>query len=253
MKTSNKILAAILGLIFFSGLVVMIFLKAEVNHMKRNLVQGNKQVIKKDTTLQAFQSIEVEGTIDVELRRDSVFGMTIEAESNIIPLFEAKVNEGKLIIRTKRGVGFNANTQPKIYLSLPGFNGLYLHGASTLTSRDSSWVLDDLDIEISGASDLNLWFSARDLDISVSGASEMSLGGQADKLDTDISGNATMKAFKLVCKQAEVEVNGVGELELHVTESLKANVSGNGDVAYKGSPKTVDQSVNGVGSVHKVD
>jgi hypothetical protein len=83
----------------------------------------------------------------------------------------------------------------------------------------------------------------------ISGSGSIRTTGRTEKLQARVSGSGNLSMFDLVAKDADMRISGAGKAEINATDSLKARVSGVGDVRYKGSPKNVEKSVSGVGSI----
>ncbi|NNF18253.1 MAG: DUF2807 domain-containing protein, partial [Flavobacteriaceae bacterium] len=70
-------------------------------------------------------------------------------------------------------------------------------------------------------------------------------------LEIRMSGSGDLDAFDLEADDVEVQVSGSADVEVTANKSLKANVSGSGDIRYKGNPKKVDSRKSGSGDITK--
>ena len=50
-------------------------------------------------------------------------------------------------------------------------------------------------------------------------------------------------------KETFPEINGSGDVEVRVNNSLDCEINGSGDIHYSGNPATVKRSVNGSGDI----
>ena len=86
------------------------------------------------------------------------------------------------------------------------------------------------------------------LTMDMSGASETTLHGTANNFEIGISGAGDLDAKKLKTRNTSIDISGAGSAIVYAKKTLKIEVSGAGSVQYKGNPK-VDQSISGAGSV----
>lgn len=106
-----------------------------------------------------------------------------------------------------------------------------------------------LTLDISGASDCFVRNAeARRLEIELSGAADIEMEGTAVSFVVGLSGAADIDAKALVSSEADVRVSGAGNVALSVTDTLRARISGVGSVVYYGSP-VVTSNVSGLGEV----
>lgn len=89
---------------------------------------------------------------------------------------------------------------------------------------------------------------ARQLTFGISGAGDGQLGGRVDELALQISGKGKVIADRLQAQKARVNVSGLGNIVLWVTDDLAAHISGIGTVDYFGNP-SVQRSVSGMGTI----
>ncbi|MBK0678730.1 hypothetical protein GZ051_26360 [Klebsiella oxytoca] len=73
--------------------------------------------------------------------------------------------------------------------------------------------------------------------------------GGVDRLRVDIAGSGDVNAHQLMSLSADVHVRGSGDVRTWVCESVKARVTGSGDVVVRGNPGDRDCSVFGSGEI----
>jgi hypothetical protein len=74
--------------------------------------------------------------------------------------------------------------------------------------------------------------------------------GAADNFEAYLTGASNIRAYNFSARNATVQIEGSGQVELSVNERLKAKITGSGSVYYKGSP-WVTTDVIGSGKVEK--
>ena len=108
------------------------------------------------------------------------------------------------------------------------------------------------EIEIDGA--FNLVYEnimTNTLDIELEGAGEFILSGHTDDLDVSIDGAGSIEAFDLLAREASLELNGAGSIQVSVSDKLEASLDGLGSIEYRGNP-TVIKEINGLGTIEPV-
>lgn len=76
-------------------------------------------------------------------------------------------------------------------------------------------------------------------DVEISGVGELDLTGACGTLDADVSGVGELNAEELQCNIVSVGVSGVGEALVYAREEVDARVSGMGGITVYGSPEKV--------------
>jgi hypothetical protein len=87
----------------------------------------------------------------------------------------------------------------------------------------------------------------------VSGSGSIYLKGQTKDVYLDLTGAGHAHCFDLLSESTKVDISGAGSAEVYASVKLEADVSGAGNVKYKGNATDVKQNVSGAGSVQKVD
>lgn len=86
------------------------------------------------------------------------------------------------------------------------------------------------------------------LDVNISGASEVQLSGSADELKGGFSGASEFEAYGLRAKRARIESSGSADVEISVSDELNIVASGASSVDYKGEP-SLTKNVSGAADV----
>jgi len=121
---------------------------------------------------------------------------------------------------------------------------------SRLTVNVTVPKLEDLQLE--GSNDVRLnGFNGGSSNIDIEGAANLEAKGQLDELTVHMSGAGRANLRDLVAANAKVTVDGVGSVHVHSTESLEATMNGVGAILYSGTPREVNTSMNGVGTISK--
>ena len=74
--------------------------------------------------------------------------------------------------------------------------------------------------------------------------------GKTNDLEVSLAGSGDIHGFGLQANNTDVSIAGSGDIEIVSNKSLKARVSGSGDIQYKGNPAKEDTKVSGSGSIN---
>ena len=83
---------------------------------------------------------------------------------------------------------------------------------------------------------------AENFEVNISGVGEVELFGECGSLDANVSGVGDLDAEELKCRRVDVRLSGVGDASVYASDEVDAKVSGMGDIDVYGSPKKVDKS-----------
>lgn len=181
----------------------------------------------------AFHSVQLDGAADVIVEVGPANSLTLTGRSGVLREVKTSVHNGMLVIeRPQRWLGFGRDGDLDVKITTPNLNAFAVQGAG--------------DVEIRGA-------RGEALAVVLSGAGEVSATGSVQSLNARINGAGEMDLSQLTAVDATVFVNGAGELTVHVTGSLEAQLNGVGSIRYAGKPHTVTPRINGVGRIAALD
>jgi hypothetical protein len=214
-------------------------------------VKGNGHVVSKNFTESGFKDIEVSSSINVFVQQGSNYSIKIDAEENLLALMKVKAEGDLLVIGFKNNVNVSTTKDIKVYITSPEYRKLDGSGSCTFTSHGVI-TGNEVELDLSGASDARLNLEVKKLEIDASGASEIELKGKAIDFSVDGSGSTHVKAFDFLTENTHIQLSGAGDAEVNVSKSLSADISGAGDVKYKGKPSSINKEISGAGSVMSV-
>lgn len=219
---------------------------------KLETITGNGSIKKeKRDASGSFDEIGVSGRYKVILKQGSTSSIEVEADENLLPYIETKIEGSELHVNSKKGYGVKSSNPIIVYVTLPKLSSLASSGSSSF-SGEGAIKGDKLEIALSGKAEMDLALSYSSLELGISGSGNVKLSGSADKAEVNISGSADFAAPDLKSQNMEINISGNGNAQVNVAKKLEIAISGNGKVKYKGGA-TVDQSVAGNGRVEHVN
>lgn len=217
-------------------------------------IKGNGKVVTVERNTGDYEAIAVSGWFDVELIDGAEGVISIKGEENLLEYIITEVKDGKLVVKPKKGVYLQPSSWKSgtISVTIPveEINAVSMSGSGDLEGK---MVLkgSDFKTSMSGSGDLRLHLEVQDLDVHVSGSGDMDLKGSTNNLEVQISGSGDVHAYSLNANNVSATVSGSANIEVTANETLKARVSGSGDISYRGNPAKIDSKTSGSGDVSK--
>jgi len=208
-------------------------------------VEGNGEVVTTTRDVEDFEGIEINGALEVELTQGQGYRLQVITDRNLQDLIQAEVVEGVLVLETDRRIG--DATQLKLLIGSDAFASIEVSGAVKMSSTTPLYG-ENLRMDLSGASAINLALAYERVQTDISGAGSLKLKGKTRMVEHEISGAGRISAFALRAESVAVDISGIGLAQVHASENLVARISGLGSITYSGSPK-VSKDISGLGSL----
>lgn len=177
------------------------------------------------------------------------FKVVLEGDRSVLKDIVTDVSGGRLIVK-KDNWRLNFNEKVTVYITMPEIRGLGVSGSGRAEIKDAVKA-DDLSLNVSGSGKIftnNI--AVNDLNSSISGSGDIIVGeGNAASGSISISGSGNYAGENAKIASVDISISGSGNCITNITESLKASVSGSGNVTYAGNPPRVDARVSGSGKV----
>ncbi len=197
-----------------------------------------------------FHELSVSHAFKVEIKVGDTESLEIEIEERYADDVITEVKGGKLVIKMRSNGskrGYRMNDTPVAYVTVKSLDAIYGSGAVSIRSSDVLKA-ENMDINLSGASNLNLELDVEKLYLETSGACVMTLEGKAREQIVKISGATTYKGFDLESEIGDIRVGGASSARVSVSEKLDVRASGASSVRYRGRP-SLNSDTSGASSV----
>jgi hypothetical protein len=233
-----------LGLVIaFVGLFVAISGPVQA---KRYIV-GKGEILTENRKVKSFDAIEISSAFDIELTQGNTESLVIEAQENVMEHVRTEVIGNTLKIYIKGNL--RKVKDLKAIISFKMIDRIELSGACDLQSMNK-FELKDLELDLSGATEVNLNLDATTIRVDASGASEIHMDGNAMELELDISGASEINTLDLVVEDVFVDASGASDVKVFAKRELRVDASGATSVRYKGSPQ-VSLDASGASSIRR--
>jgi hypothetical protein len=135
----------------------------------------------------------------------------------------------------------------RYYVTMPTINLINMEGAGLLTGTELKG--ETLTLTQGGAGKIDLLsLDYQSLQAALDGLGEIHLTGQVTRQKVDLSGAGDYQAEALQTEDSEVLLSGAGSATVWAEKTLKATVTGAGNIKYKGSPE-IEQNNTGLGEI----
>lgn len=195
-------------------------------------IVGSGVVQSESRTVSNFDQIDVSGFATVNVVGGQHQSVHVTTDDNLLPYVETFVENGKLKIRSRERIKPKSNLC--VDVTVPGLRAA----------------------KVSGAGDLFLsQIVAEHLELTISGAGTVNASGHAQQVSAKISGAGDADLSQLYADDASIRISGAGDAKVFASNSIKATISGAGDIDCYGDPLHVDQRISGAGdfSLHTTD
>ena len=217
-------------------------------------VRGNGNLKTETRTVADFSSLSSHGPIDVKIAYGNSNTIEIEADENLLPLIKTNVEDGKLIIQPEKNMNLRSGSKMVVRVSMTKIKMLQLSGSGNIDGNGSFSADEKTQIVISGSGNINLSSATfEDLSLGISGSGNIIVkGGSSNSVSISVSGSGNVDCSDIVAKNVEVKISGSGNAKVNANKKLVANISGSGNVFYKGSAADVSTRVAGSGKAIKI-
>jgi serine/threonine-protein kinase len=198
----------------------------------------------------AFNRVQIRSTFRAEITKADGFKVAASADDNVLPHVRVAKEGTTLKISLEPGRSFQLKSPLKAEIRLPTLVALDLDGASRATLKGFRSE-KDLELTVSGASNLDGALGVENADFHVSGASSLTLDGSAKAARLSASGASRLKLGGFLLKQCAIELTGASSSQLTVRSALpfKAKLSGASHLSGSVEAKDVDLELSGASHV----
>ena len=186
-----------------------------------------------------FTKIDVSDAITVHLKIGDKNSVRVEGDKEVTQDIKTEIENHTLKIFSNDDKWFATHKKVEVFVEAIEIKQIVLSGASELDSK-TPITGNKLTLDVSGASSLHIGANVDEIKSDVVGASSVTISGTVQKINSDVVGASNLKCFDLETENAIIDAVGASEVEINVTEKLKAHAVGASKIKYKGSPKKTD-------------
>jgi phage shock protein PspC (stress-responsive transcriptional regulator) len=189
-----------------------------------------------------FNAIDVSGAADIEITQGDHYSVNIEGDEDKDRYDLHKTGSTLIIEFADHGKNFWKNhigsKNVKIKIVMPELKKLEAKGAGKVNFHEFS--TDEMEIEILGAVEVKGALHAQHLNVDISGASSVDLQGDAKNMEATVQGASSLNAYRLEVTDAVIEANGASSAKVNVSGTLDMEKGIASDIHYHGDPKVTE-------------
>ena len=228
-------------------------------------IVGSGEIVSKDYSFKDFTNLEISSFFKYEISRSDSFSVKVTTFQNVIDQLDITQSGQNLSVRFKPGV---FSTDASIAITMPELNKLVVSGASRGSAKgfQSSEPLDlevsgasqlDMDVHagntevaVSGASNVTGKLQAADVRIEVSGASGCDISGSAGLSTVGVSGASHFNSLDFQMQNTNITVSGASRAAIYTSGTLNLEVTGASTMDYSGNPILSKVNVSGASRIN---
>jgi len=230
-------------------MILLVF--AGANAQSERAMRGNGEVVSQTRQTSSYDKITLSGDFDVELVAGTEGRISIQAESNLMDWIETETNDNELKIHLKKGKHVKHDKKIVVTVPVEQISEVSSEGSGDINGK-LTLKATNFKVNLAGSGDINLSVEANQVKASVAGSGDIRLNGNASDLEVSVAGSGDINADELKAKNVKASIAGSGDIQVYSSESIKGNISGSGNIKYKGEANNVSKSIAGSGSVSKM-
>ena len=209
-------------------------------------LSSSNNVVEEVIPLQNFNRLEMGNAFKVYVKRGNNFSIIAKGDDYDIRDLEALVTNGLLKLRYKNYVA--RRYQMIVYITMPHLVEANFSGA--VWADITNFNENEMFINASGATDIFIDSDAKYWEIDLSGASNLEVLGSGRDLFLEASGSSDVRLSNLRVDNIGLDLSGASRAWLFAYNEILGRASGSSEVRFRGNP-LVDISLSGSSWVTK--
>jgi hypothetical protein len=215
-----------------------------------NRVEGSGKAVDDVRNVSGYTALKLRGGINAVLKASAQDRVTVHADDNLLPLIETTVENGVLLVGTRKGASLHTRGPLTVTVEFRDLHSIEVSGSGDVKADKIN--TKRFDVGIAGSGDVLLEnLTTEILAVAISGNGDFKASGTAATQGISISGSGDVDTADLKGSKVAVHIAGSGDARVNASETLDVSIAGSGDVSYRGKP-VVKQSIAGSGSVQPV-
>ncbi len=196
-----------------------------------------------------FEAIRAERGLDVTVIQSDETSVVIEADDNLLPKIETKL-EGKTLVITTEFNSFTNVSAKKITVKMPKISGLETESGASL-QNEGSLRSEKLELSSSSGSNMKVSVEADKLTADSSSGSGIEVSGKSLSFTTSSSSGSHVTAGDLLANEISADASSGSSILVHPILKLAGEASSGGTVKFNNDPKSFTKEESSGGSVSR--
>lgn len=217
-----------------------------------NDVRPSSKITTTQATFSDFTAIDASTAFTVYINFSDVEeSIEIEANDNLHQYIEVKKENETLIIGIEKGIHIRGNSTLKAYITTKNISSFSASGASRIIVEDLIEA-SNVNIFLSGASNFSGELNVNQLFVDVSGASVLNIAGYSNDFELEASGASVFSDYKFTTSTIDADLSGASNAALTIEDEIYIEASGASTLRYKGDALITRQDLSGASSIKKM-
>ena len=200
--------------------------------------------------LTGFDKLSMGSAFRVEVQQGSKYSISTTGRSEDLDDLQATIKGDVLHLGYKNNSWNKRRKTVNINIVMPSLDGVDFSGASKVVVNKFVGT-KSMAIEVSGASQVTMDFSAPKVTFELSGASSLTITGQGDVLNGEVSGASSFKGESFPAKSVNIDASGASSAYVVASATVHADASGASRIRYSGEAKDIHSNTSGASSVKR--
>lgn len=210
-------------------------------------------VTQEDRTVTGYSGLDVSHAFNAYVNfSDTEESIVVEANENLQQYIICEVRNGKLTIKLQDRIFVKwGQSTMNVYITTKYLNEFDASGASNIYLEDPL-IVDDLSVDLSGASNFEGEVYVSDMVADISGASNLILTGTADYARMDVSGASTVEEYDFVTNWFDADLSGASNAYVTINDRIDLEASGASTLNYMGEGTINTINLSGASNIKRV-
>jgi phage shock protein PspC (stress-responsive transcriptional regulator) len=197
-----------------------------------------------------FSEIESRGNVRLRIQQGPSFKVAIAGYRDMSDDVTFDVSGNRLLIKSDH-TWLNLDSDddmPTVIVTLPRLEMLKLRDRTIVQLSEISG--SELTITSTGYCEMKADMLLQQLNLELSGAGKVQLKGHAGEMNVEISGAGELNAGTFETEKVDIEMTGASKARINASAHIKADLAGASKLLYKGTAQ-VSSSATGASSIEK--
>jgi phage shock protein PspC (stress-responsive transcriptional regulator) len=199
---------------------------------------GSRVSVNDEYGFSDFKRVNISGAYELTITRGKDYAISVEADDETKEDLEISMGGESLSIDLDEDDFLGGNWKDRkleITIVMPSLEALEATGAGKVFIY--GFEEDKMTISLTGAVSGVGRFDCRDLELDLTGASELQLDGNGNNLEAELLGASSLKAFGFIARTGRVNATGASHAQVNVSDRLEIDETLASEVDFKGSPE----------------
>lgn len=213
----------------------------------------NDEESTREITLKDFHYLEVNGIFNIMLIQDSVNRLFISGGNNISTI-DAQISGDSLVVDDHKKISLN-HTKNTLTLHFTNLDYIKFNDPVNVSNLDTIKADVLTVVAVGGIAEVRMVINCNTFEIinHANTLGYLNFIGYAKSCSISNRYGSCVFADSLICKDAEIYNESIGEVRVHASDNIEASIRGSGNIYYHGTPVIKIVESIGKGRVIRLD